>query len=153
MASSHACFVYSRMKYKALCLLAPSFFSRLFAQQRQERKYRTTSEFPPKFSAHFAASSSPQFSPSVDRQRRAPEVDRSLKLGNVWVFVQLILIPRRTKHQLNKNPNIALLLPSASEKIALPETIDYLWEAHHSSQLPQVPYLIWSYPTEVLSDL
>ena len=30
----------------------------------------------------------------------------SLKLGNVWVFVQLIHGPTRTKIQLYKNPNI-----------------------------------------------
>ena len=33
----------------------------------------------------------------------------SLMLGNVWVFVQLLHRPTRTKHQLYKNPNIAQL--------------------------------------------
>ena len=37
----------------------------------------------------------------------SPEVVRSLKLGNVWVFVQLIHRPRRTESQLYKNQNIA----------------------------------------------
>ena len=31
----------------------------------------------------------------------------SLKLGNVWLFVQLIHRPTRTKHRLYKSPNIA----------------------------------------------
>ena len=31
----------------------------------------------------------------------------SLKLGNVWVFVQLIFCPRWPINQLNNNPNIA----------------------------------------------
>ena len=30
----------------------------------------------------------------------------SLKLGNVWVFVQLIHWPTRTTNQQSKNPNI-----------------------------------------------
>ena len=30
-----------------------------------------------------------------------------LELGNVWVLVQLIHRPMRTKNQLNQNPNIA----------------------------------------------
>ena len=33
----------------------------------------------------------------------------SLKLGYVWVFVQLICRPMRTKNQLYKSPNMALL--------------------------------------------
>ena len=37
----------------------------------------------------------------------AGEVVRSLKLGNVWVFVQLICRPRKTTNQRYKNPNIA----------------------------------------------
>ena len=40
---------------------------------------------------------------------RKEELIGSLKLGNVWVFVQLIHRPTRTKNQLYKNPNIALL--------------------------------------------
>ena len=32
---------------------------------------------------------------------------RSLKLGNVYVFVQLIFVPRWPMNQLNKNPNSA----------------------------------------------
>ena len=35
------------------------------------------------------------------------EVTGSLKLGNVWVFVQLIFGPPWPMNQLNKNPNIA----------------------------------------------
>ena len=35
------------------------------------------------------------------------EVVRSLKLGNVWAFVQLIFGPPCPMNQLNKNPNIA----------------------------------------------
>ena len=35
------------------------------------------------------------------------ELIGSLKLGNVWVFVQLIHRPTWTKNQLYKNPNIA----------------------------------------------
>ena len=35
------------------------------------------------------------------------ELIGSFKIGNVWVFVQLIHRPRRTKNLLNKNPNIA----------------------------------------------
>ena len=31
----------------------------------------------------------------------------SLKLGNVWIFVQLFHMPMWTKNQLYKNPNIA----------------------------------------------
>ena len=41
---------------------------------------------------------------------RGPELIGSLKLGNVWVFVQLIHRPRRTKNQLYKKPNIAYQL-------------------------------------------
>ena len=36
-----------------------------------------------------------------------PELIESLKLGNIWVFVQLIQRPMRTKNKLNNNPNIA----------------------------------------------
>ena len=36
-----------------------------------------------------------------------PELMGSLKLGNVWVFVQLIHRPTSTKNQLYKNPNIS----------------------------------------------
>ena len=36
-----------------------------------------------------------------------PEVSGILELGNVWVFVQLIHRPMRTKNQLYKNSNIA----------------------------------------------
>ena len=32
---------------------------------------------------------------------------RGLKLGNAWVFVQLIFGPRWPMNQLNKNPDIA----------------------------------------------
>ena len=35
------------------------------------------------------------------------DVMRSLKLGNVWVFVKLVHRPRRTENQLYKNPSIA----------------------------------------------
>ena len=35
------------------------------------------------------------------------ELIGSLKLGNVWVFVQQIFCPRWPMNQLNKNPNIA----------------------------------------------
>ena len=35
------------------------------------------------------------------------ELMGSLKLGNVWVFVQLIHRARRTKNQMYKNPNFA----------------------------------------------
>ena len=35
------------------------------------------------------------------------EVSVILELGNVWVFVQLIHRPMRTKNQLYKNSNIA----------------------------------------------
>ena len=38
---------------------------------------------------------------------RYSEIMESLKLGSVWVFVQLILGPRWPMNQLNKNPNIA----------------------------------------------
>ena len=37
------------------------------------------------------------------------ELMGSLKLGNVWVFVQLIHRPRRAKNQQYNNPNIAQL--------------------------------------------
>ena len=37
---------------------------------------------------------------------RLPELIGSLKLGNVWVFVQPIHRPGRTKNQLYKNQNI-----------------------------------------------
>ena len=40
------------------------------------------------------------------------EVSGILELGNVWVFVQLIHRPMRTKNQLYKNPNIARLQDS-----------------------------------------
>ena len=36
-----------------------------------------------------------------------PELIGSLKLGNVWVFVQLIFGPRWPMNQLNKNLSIA----------------------------------------------
>ena len=36
-----------------------------------------------------------------------PELIGSLKLGNVWVFDQLICRQRRTKNELYKIPNIA----------------------------------------------
>ena len=35
------------------------------------------------------------------------ELIGSLKLGNVWVFVQQIFCPLWPMNQLNKNPNIA----------------------------------------------
>ena len=38
---------------------------------------------------------------------RVAELMESLKLGNVWVFVQLIHRPTTTKNQLYKNQNIA----------------------------------------------
>ena len=41
------------------------------------------------------------------RNGMLPELIGSLKLGNVWVFVQLIHRPTRNKNQLYKNPNIA----------------------------------------------
>ena len=34
------------------------------------------------------------------------ELIGSLKLGNVWVFVQQIFCPRRPMNPLNKDPNI-----------------------------------------------
>ena len=37
------------------------------------------------------------------------ELMGSLKLGNVWVFSQLIICPPWSMNQLNKNPNIAQL--------------------------------------------
>jgi len=37
------------------------------------------------------------------------EMIGSLKVGNVWVFVQLIHRHKRTTHHLYKNPNIAEL--------------------------------------------
>ena len=37
----------------------------------------------------------------------SPELIRSLKLGNVWVFVQLIHRQTRAKNQLYKNQNIS----------------------------------------------
>ena len=37
----------------------------------------------------------------------SPELIGSLKLGNIWIFVQLIFGPRWPMHQLNINPNIA----------------------------------------------
>ena len=42
------------------------------------------------------------------------ELMGSLKLGNVWDFVQLIHRPTRTKSQLYKNPNIDSLETSIS---------------------------------------
>ena len=39
-----------------------------------------------------------------------PEVSGILELGNVWVYVQLIHRPMRTKNQLHQKPNIAQLL-------------------------------------------
>ena len=39
--------------------------------------------------------------------RSSSELIESLKLGNVWVFVQLNFGPRWPMNQLNKNPNIA----------------------------------------------
>ena len=45
---------------------------------------------------------------SGNNEISSSELMGSLKLGNVWVFVQLIHRPTRTKHQLYKNPNIAL---------------------------------------------
>ena len=38
---------------------------------------------------------------------RVPELIESLKLGNVWVFAQLIFTLRLSTNQLCKNPNIA----------------------------------------------
>ena len=35
------------------------------------------------------------------------ELIGSLKLGNVWVFVQLVFCPRWPMNQVNKNPNIS----------------------------------------------
>ena len=40
------------------------------------------------------------------RKRKSPELMGSLKLGNVWAFVQLIFGPRWPMNQLIKNPNI-----------------------------------------------
>ena len=53
-------------------------------------------------------------STTEDRSREGkdwiePELIGSLKLGNVWVSVQLIFGPRWPMHRLNKNPNIAKL--------------------------------------------
>ena len=39
----------------------------------------------------------------------AGSIVRSLKLGNVWTLVQLILSPPWPANQLYKNPNIAQL--------------------------------------------
>ena len=43
----------------------------------------------------------------MTKYKNSPELIGSLKLGNVWVFVQLIHRPMRAKNQLYKNPNIA----------------------------------------------
>ena len=44
------------------------------------------------------------------------ELIGSLKSGNVWVLVQLIHRPTRTKNQLNKNPTLPdLRLPISSD--------------------------------------
>ena len=40
---------------------------------------------------------------------RLRELIGSLKLGNAWVFVQLIFCPPLLMNQLNQNPNIAWL--------------------------------------------
>ena len=40
------------------------------------------------------------------RKKKSPELMGSLKLGNVWAFVQLIFGPRWPMNQLIKNPNI-----------------------------------------------
>ena len=45
--------------------------------------------------------------PTRRTRRPLPELIGSLKLGNVWVFVELIFGPRWPMHQLNKNQNIA----------------------------------------------
>ena len=41
-------------------------------------------------------------------------VQKRSKLGNVWIFVQLIHRPTRTEDQLYKTPNIAKLVPFCS---------------------------------------
>ena len=46
---------------------------------------------------------------SISCSLMSSELIGSLRLGNVWIFVQLIHRPTRTKNQLCKNPNIALL--------------------------------------------
>ena len=48
----------------------------------------------------------------INHTGRNPELIRSHKLGNVWVFVQLIHRPTRTKNQLYKNPNMRLPISS-----------------------------------------
>ena len=53
---------------------------------------------------------------TIGKEYATREVGRSLTLGNVWDFVQLILGPRWSKNQLYKNRNISKL-----------ETSDYLW--------------------------
>ena len=63
--------------------------------------------------------------------RSYPELMGSLKLGNVWVLVQLLHRQTRTKNQLYKNPNITkletsyqlcsylFLLPAAKPSVAI----------------------------------
>ena len=48
-----------------------------------------------------------QVSRSQSIPTRGPELMGSLKLGNVWIFVQLFHRPLRNQNQLYKNPNIA----------------------------------------------
>ena len=50
-----------------------------------------------------------------------PELVGSLKLGNVWVFVQLIFGTCWSTNQLNKNPNIAEL--ETSYHLASPHSV------------------------------
>ena len=49
---------------------------------------------------------------------RAYRKSQVVKLDNVWVFIQLIRKPTRTKNQLYKNPN--LMLPISSVQNAAP---------------------------------
>ena len=44
--------------------------------------------------------------PTRRTRRPLPELIGSLKLGNVWVFVQLIHWPRRPKNHVYKKPNV-----------------------------------------------
>ena len=74
---------------------------------RKENKNDGGSKGPLAKQGQFEASA---FRDLRERTKRADKIGegiRSLKLSNVWVFVQLIRRRRRTKNQLYQNPNIA----------------------------------------------
>ena len=77
--------------------------------QRRGRRHKATTAVLPSFLTEISQSppAEGRCACHVRSRECLAEVVKSLKLGNVWVFVQLIFGPRCPMNQLNRNPNIA----------------------------------------------